>query len=104
MVAGFQDFESLGVEGEEGVYRGLGHAVVIVIGIVPEGITEGDDGTEFGEAETEDGVFENVDDGVAAVNIDEIVGGEGQSAQSFARYAAPELCAIFAAGLLDVGP
>ena len=87
LVAGFQDFGFLGVEGEEAVYRGLGDAVLIVIGIVPKIIIAGDDGTGFGETESEDGVFQNVDGGVAAVNIDEVVGGEGQSAQSFAPYA-----------------
>jgi hypothetical protein len=35
LVVGFEDFEFLGVEGEERVYGGLGDASMIVLWIVP---------------------------------------------------------------------
>ncbi len=72
--------------------------------IVPEVIVERDDGAGIREAETEDGVFQDVNGGVAAVKGDEVVSREGHGAQGFARYAAPELGAFFASGLRDVGP
>ncbi len=104
LVAGFQNFQFAGVEGEEGVYGGLGDAVLIVVGIVPEVIVEGDDGAGLGEWETLYGVFQDFGGGVAAVNVNEVVAGDGQSAQSFAGRAAFELGAFFSLGLLDVGP
>jgi hypothetical protein len=44
LVVGFQDDYFFGVEGEDDVYGGLGDAVFVVLGIVPEVIVEGDDG------------------------------------------------------------
>jgi hypothetical protein len=47
--------------------------VLIVLRIVPEEIVEGDFGAGIRQAEAEDGVFQDVNGGVAEVNVDEVV-------------------------------